>query len=252
MSASMSLMSLPVHVRAPHAALSSKRNISLKLVPQPRQRFHLQSRTVVRAGAEVSYSTAPALLKEACQTKKVDPTVLFDALQCLENSKEKRVSLEDINGEWELCFTTGTKKTPTGGGTGSYFPIRAVQSFNAEDLKIRNGVILGPIQFFFDGEFLWRKKQRMLEFTFLKVSLALGSLGPLSMGTGDPESWNSLKALEQGVVNGEGNIEKATPGKIGANPFFTFVHVDEDVCVARGRGGGIAFWSKISDQPKTE
>lgn len=226
-----------------------------KAFPQPKlQRTCGAPRLSVRAAAtsEVSYETAPGLLKTASETKSVDPTVLFDALRVLEKSKEKQVSLDALNGAWELCFTTGTKKTPTGGGTGSYFPIRAVQSFNASNMKIRNGVYLGPIKFFFDGEFLWREKQRMLEFTFLKVNLGLASLGPLSFGTGDAESWNQLKALEQSVVKGEGNVEKAQSGKIGANPFFTFVHVDANVCAARGRGGGIAFWKKISDTPDTE
>jgi hypothetical protein len=38
---------------------------------------------------------------------------------------------------------------------------------------------------------------------------------------------------------------------VGANPFFTFVHVDSNVCAARGRGGGLAFWKKIEDKPST-
>jgi hypothetical protein len=38
---------------------------------------------------------------------------------------------------------------------------------------------------------------------------------------------------------------------VGSNPFFTFVHVDSNVCAARGRGGGLALWSKIADQPST-
>ena len=59
-------------------------------------------------------------------------------------------------------------------GTGSYFPIKAVQSFNAKDGLIRNGVYLGPVaSLFFDGAFVWREKQRMLEFQFDQISFTL-------------------------------------------------------------------------------
>ena len=56
----------------------------------------------------------------------------------------------------------------------------AVQSFDLNSGRIRNGIYLGPLKFFFDGPFIWRDKLRMLEFTFTRVSLAFGSLGPWS------------------------------------------------------------------------
>ena len=31
-------------------------------------------------------------------------------------------------------------------------------------------------------------------------------------------------------------------------PFFVFLHADEDICVARGRGGGIAVWRKVDKE----
>ena len=36
-------------------------------------------------------------------------------------------------------------------------PYTAVQSFDFENLRIRNGIYLGPIKFFFDGPFIWRE-----------------------------------------------------------------------------------------------
>jgi len=45
-------------------------------------------------------------------------------------------------------------------------------------------------------------------------------------------------------VNGEGRIERATPGKKGSNPFFKFCYADDRCIVARGRGGGLALWAK--------
>lgn len=48
-----------------------------------------------------------------------------------------------------------------------------MQSFNARDGLIRNGVYLGPFSLCFDGAFVWRDKQRMLEFQFDRLSFAL-------------------------------------------------------------------------------
>ena len=59
------------------------------------------------------------------------------------------------------------------------------------------------------------------------------------------------QGAEQAASEGQGSIEKAEGKKVGSNPFFTFVHVDDNVCAARGRGGGLALWSKIANQPST-
>eukprot|EP00238_Polyblepharides_amylifera_P007386 CAMPEP_0196585848 /NCGR_PEP_ID=MMETSP1081-20130531/52265_1 /TAXON_ID=36882 /ORGANISM="Pyramimonas amylifera, Strain CCMP720" /LENGTH=257 /DNA_ID=CAMNT_0041907535 /DNA_START=68 /DNA_END=841 /DNA_ORIENTATION=+ len=199
--------------------------------------------------------SAPKLLKEASKTKKVDPEDLYDALKVLEKEKEKQVSLEALNGQWQLCFTSGTKKVQANlnrNGGGSYFPIQAVQSFNSTDLTIRNGVYLGPVgSLYFDGHFIWREKQRMLEFIFEQISIKLGPLGPLTFNIGDKDAWDKLKGMEEGVTGGQGRISQADGSNIGSNPFFTFVYVDDEVCAARGRGGGLAFWTKIEDAPSS-
>ena len=28
-------------------------------------------------------------------------------------------------------------------------------------------------------------------------------------------------------------------------PFFVFLHADEEICIAKGRGGGLAVWKKV-------
>lgn len=72
--------------------------------------------TVVRPTRRVALSVRSdaaspvALLAQAAQTKKVGGEELFEALRVLEKTKEKQVSLDALNGQWQLCFTTGTKK----------------------------------------------------------------------------------------------------------------------------------------------
>lgn len=169
---------------------------------------------------------AKAVCKEAGATRKVDSEDVYAAIAKLEKSKDKEVTLEGLNGRWKLQWTTGTAKVSdqiNRRGDGSYFPVTAVQSFDASSMRIRNGIYAGPIKFFFDGPFKFNGK--LLEFTFNKVSLALGPLGPWSYDI-DAGDWEAKK---------------------GKNPFFKIVHADGDVIAARGRGGGLALWKRVGE-----
>jgi hypothetical protein len=125
-----------------------------------------------------------------------------------------------------------------------------VQSFDVASGRIRNGIYLGPIEFFFDGPFVWREKLSMLEFTFTRVSLALGPLGPVSFDIDDGK-WDAVKAAEQSASEGQGKVEKGKGSKPGANPFFKFVYTDDKCIAARGRGGGLAMWAR-EGEPETD
>ena len=192
----------------------------------------------------------------AAETRRAYVDDIFTSISALEKSKDKtNVSGEKLTGKWRLIYTTGTKKVAaninrTGGG--SYFPIPAVQSFDLKSGRIRNGIYLGPLKFFFDGPFIWREKLNMLEFTFTRVSLALGSLGPWSKDIDDGK-WAAVKAAEQNASSGQGKIEKSDvkASKPGANPFFKFVYTDDKCIAARGRGGGLALWARVGE-PETD
>ena len=129
----------------------------------------------------------------------------------------------ELNGRWRLVYTSGTKKVAANlnraGFGGSYFPLPAVQSFDMDAGRIRNGVYLGPVKFFFDGPFVWRERLNMLEFTFTRVSLGLGPLGPWSVDIDDGK-WDAVKEAEQTASSGQGKIERGAGSQPGANPFF--------------------------------
>jgi len=187
---------------------------------------------------------------------------VYASISALEKRKpargETRVNGSDLNGKWRLVYTSGTKKVKANlnkaGFGGSYFPVPAIQSFDVSNERIRNGVYLGPIEFFFDGPFVWRENLSMLEFTFTKVSLKLGKLGPWSVDIDDGK-WEEVKAAEQAASEGGGKIEKADAkkkaAKPGANPFFKFVFADDKCIAARGRGGGLALWAR-EGEPETD
>jgi len=65
--------------------------------------------------------------------------------------------LKKLTGDWRLIFTTGTKNTQDRFKTRiNYFPLKAVQSFDATEIpfKIENGIYFGTVPFLkFFGEF---------------------------------------------------------------------------------------------------
>jgi len=199
---------------------------------------------------------AVATLHAAAADRGADVDDLYASISAMEKAKkgDRRVNGEELNGKWRLVYTSGTKKVAANlnraGFGGSYFPLPAVQSFDVAAGRIRNGIYLGPVKFFFDGPFVWREKLSMLEFTFTRVSLGLGPLGPWSFDIDDGK-WDAVKAAEQSASEGQGKVEKGKASKPGANPFFKFVYTDDKCIAARGRGGGLAMWAR-EGEPETD
>jgi hypothetical protein len=196
---------------------------------------------------------AISVMHEACETKNVNVEDVCDAIAACEKSKFN-VTGDMLNGEWELVYTTGTNKNKANvnrNGDGTYFPIKAVQSFDIKNERIRNGVYVGPIKFFFDGPFIWRQNLKMLEFTFTKCSVGVFSF--VKCFDIDDGKWDAVKATEEKTTEGQGKITKSsnTSSKPGANPFFKFVYADEKCVAARGRGGGLAMWKAVGP-PQTD
>jgi hypothetical protein len=96
------------------------------------------------------------------------------------------------------------------------------------------------VAFFFDGPFIWRQKQNMLEFTFTKVSAGV---------SGEYTYSRDIQAGDWKTVGVDTDTEVSKAQKPGKTPFFKFIHVDERCIVARGRGGGLAVWGRISSNP---
>ena len=204
-----------------------------------------------------------ATVREAAAKRSAYVDDVYASISALEKAKKgvKRVIGSELSGRWRLVYTSGTKKVAANlnraGFGGSYFPVPAVQSFDMAAGRIRNGIYLGPVKFFFDGPFVWRENVGMLEFTFTRVSLALGFLGPWSVDIDDGK-WDAVKAAEQTASEGQGMVEKGSGGggtgtgsKPGTNPFFKFVHTDDQCIAARGRGGGLALWVR-EGEPETD
>lgn len=90
-------------------------------------------------------------------------------------------------------------------------------------MRIENGVYLGPLgALAFEGRFSMKK--RILAFLFDKLKIKIGSLPHFTINIGKKED--------------EGRI----PGN--TDPFFIWFYADDEIIVAKGRGGGLAFWCR--------
>ncbi|XP_074316588.1 uncharacterized protein LOC141652875 [Silene latifolia] len=165
------------------------------------------------------------VLKNAAKTRKVPKNDVLSALAVIEKAKlDPSKFLETLGGSkspgrtWMLIFTA--EKQLKGG---RYFPLTAVQRFDAEAKRIENGVFLGSFgSLTFEGRISW--KNRILAFIFERIRLKVGPFNPLEVSLGN-----------------EDNSEPSSK-----NPFFIWFYVDEEIAVARGKSGGTAFWCRCS------
>lgn len=161
------------------------------------------------------------MLKNAAKTRKVPAEDILSAFSVIEKAKlDPSEFLETLGGTkspgrtWMLIFTAQKKLD-----RGKYFPITAVQRFDAAGRRIENGVYLGPLgSLTFEGRFSW--KNRILAFIFERLRVKIGPLGPFEF-------------------NFKGKDEREPSNK---DPFFIWFYIDEEIAVARGRSGGTAFW----------
>ncbi|KAH6805013.1 microbial collagenase [Perilla frutescens var. frutescens] len=161
------------------------------------------------------------VLKNAAKTRKVPPEEILNAFSVIEKAKlDPAGFFETLGGTkspgrtWMLVFTAEKKL-----GRGRYFPITAVQRFDAAGKRIENGVYFGPFgSLTFEGRLSWKK--RILAFVFERIRIKVGPLNPFEL---------SFKGDDEREPN-------------NTDPFFIWFYIDEEIAVARGRSGGTAFW----------
>lgn len=114
-------------------------------------------------------------------------------------------------------------KLSTGGGT--YFPLTAVQRWDAANGEIENGVFLGHIAALkFSGPYLFKGKRLIFDFDTLKLRL-----GPAHFQF----------PLKKRITSYQPSPK---------DPFFIVFYVDDNFIAARGRSGGVAFWARTNPE----
>ncbi|WP_242024293.1 hypothetical protein [Trichocoleus sp. FACHB-591] len=211
----------------------------------------------MNSNSTILQQAALAVLERSRQ--RPTPEQVVQALLAVEkaNKQQKiRYSLNDITGDWRLCFITGTRKTRQRAGVvlgaGRYVPSlitislayaasplaaspstatdNASYSTSFETGNVTNRVHLGQLQMALSGPTKLLSKNNILAFDFTRITLQLSKF-----------------SLYQGTVRGgETSEAKFYAASVGVEKqaFFNYFLVQEDIIAARGRGGGLALWGR--------
>lgn len=210
---------------------------SLAKVPAKRSNLYVSAtqETTSETSDDVSSSIFTLHLASTNSSGSVPPPKVFNALRSLEQAKLPAENWPEIIGgtsspgrRWRLVFTSGTKEVQkamkgVGQGSGKYFPLTAVQRWDASQGQIENGIFLGHLAALtFSGPYAMKGKKLSFDFDTLVIRL-----GPKKF---------SFKLKDK--------ITNYVPAP--KDPFFLFFYVSDDLVAARGRGGGVAFWARTT------
>ncbi|MBD3882086.1 hypothetical protein IFO70_09980 [Phormidium tenue FACHB-886] len=160
-------------------------------------------------------------------------------LQAEKVAKQQRLiyPFEAFLGDWQLCFSTGTRKVQRGGivlGRGFYMPkfSPAQIGFSTADSPTHLGEITNQIAFaglrvLLRGRCRYVGKRNLLAFDFHQMQI-LGF----------------DRLLYQGKF-GKHSPEEFEQQPVAKLPFFAFFLATDVLVAARGRGGGVAMWVRI-------
>ncbi|MBD2018622.1 hypothetical protein H6F43_00290 [Leptolyngbya sp. FACHB-36] len=160
-------------------------------------------------------------------------------LQAEKTAKQEHLvyPIAPLLGQWQLCFVTGTRKVRRGGvalGRGFYVPRLAPAQISfetsTEAMAIGNQVQFGPVRLQLTGPARYVGKKNLVAFDFNQWRLNLFGRSFFS------------GAMRGGKVQ----AEKFEQQSIAQLPFFSFFLITEDFIAARGRGGGLALWVRVT------
>jgi hypothetical protein len=174
--------------------------------------------------------------------KPPDSSVVVNALLKLEKASKHTApnySLAELIGTWNLRLITGTQKTRKRAGAvlgaGKYIPqlIKIQLTYQAEQPtsnsgQVINSVTIAFLQLSLTGpiKFMPQKNILAFDFTYLKVSI-----------------WGIN--LYQGYFQAGLSRETEFPRKkLKYQVFFTYFLIKDNFIAARGKGGGLALWSR--------
>ena len=194
-----------------------------------------------------TFETSPLDFDFSAKGDRPTSSDLITQLLALEKTakKEKRLyPFEQLLGTWQLTFITGTKKAKKNAskvlGKGRYLPswlkVAIAYRSNADHTQTTewqtgttiNSVQFGLLNLTVSGPIKFHAQKRLLAFDFLQMTIKLGG----------------LQLYSGNLRGGADAAEKFKQTPIAKQPFFSYFYVSEQAIAARGRGGGIALWTK--------
>lgn len=165
---------------------------------------------------------------------------LLEAEKTTKQTKE-RYHFSQLLGSWRLGFVSGTKKVKGKAGVfpgaGKFLPfwVKIKLSYSQlevqkEQGRVENSVKVGPLQIILTGPFLFMSDKNILAFDFTQMQLYLSGV-----------------SLYRGYIRGGKHRETHFfEQKLKEQAFFSYFLVRDNYIAARGRGGGLALWTKIA------
>jgi len=186
---------------------------------------------------------AIAALTEGSQPRPL-ASELVDALQATEKDFRRTkgsITYDQLIGTWRLCFITGTKRSRQRAGialgAGRFIPPWLVQISlhyskpepTANLGQVQNSVKLGPISLSLTGPTRLWPKTNSLAFDFTHMTIEIGN----------------QTVYQRAVRGGEKQTQKFASQTLKDQAFFTYFLVQPNCLAARGRGGGLALWTRL-------
>ena len=181
------------------------------------------------------------------------PDAVVEALlQAEKTAKQTKVyhSYSQLLGTWRLGFITGTKRSRQRAGvilgSGRFLPrwvkVHLSYSSTANPLEsqpepslergiVQNSVEIGPLQIALTGPTQFWSKKNILAFDFTRMKISL----------------SGLKLYEGDIRGGKDRETCFSEPSLKKQAFFAYFLVQERCLAARGRGGGLALWTKVRD-----
>jgi hypothetical protein len=172
------------------------------------------------------------------------PEAVVEALlQSEKTAKQTKVrhAYQQLLGTWRLGFITGTKRSRQRAGiilgAGRFLPkwvkIHLCYSQvepSQERGTVQNSVEFGPLQLVLTGPTQFWAKTNILAFDFTQMKVSLFG----------------LKLYEGYIRSGRDREARFYEQSIKEQAFFTYFLVQDCCIAARGRGGGLALWTRVT------
>jgi hypothetical protein len=176
-------------------------------------------------------------------TPPASDAVVQALLQAEKNAKQTKVfhDYSQLLGTWRLGFITGTKRSREKAGVilgaGRFLPswVKIHLTYlplepHQERGTVRNSVELGLLQLILTGPTQFWSKTNILTFDFTQMKVSL----------------SGLKMYEGYIRGGKDREANFYEQRVKEQAFFTYFLVENRCIAARGRGGGLALWTRVS------
>ena len=198
---------------------------------------------------KITPSIDPALdqavefLTHSSVTPPAPEAVVETLLRAEKTAKQTKVrhAYPQLLGTWRLGFITGTKRSRQRAGiilgAGRFLPkwVKIQLSYSPSEPSqergtVQNSVELGPLQMVLTGPTQFRSQTNMLAFDFTRMRVSL----------------SGLKLYEGYIRGGRDREDRFYEQSVKEQAFFTYFLVENRCIAARGRGGGLALWTRVS------